>query len=45
MMVRVGLGLHIYHKDKVLAVLLLGPLSEMMVRLGLGHHIHHWDKV
>ena len=45
MMVRVRLGLHIHHWDKVLAVLGLGPLSEMIVRIGLGLHIHHGDKV
>ena len=45
MMVRVGLGIHIHHGDKVSAVLGLGPLSEMMVRVGLGLHIRHWDKV
>ena len=44
-MVRVGLGLHIHHWDKVYAVLVLSPLSQIIVRVRFGLHILNWDKL
>ena len=43
--VRIELGFHNPHLDKVKTVLGLGLLSEMKVRVLLGLHIHQWVKV
>ena len=40
--VRVGFGRHVYHWDKIEAVLGLGFQSEMQVMVELSLHIHHW---